>query len=260
MDTTITQTIDTLSQTINTLNQTISTNSGYDWGVLIIQGLILGVLIVSALFIKKQLKTQNKMLNAQLLKDRIILGWQTDEPITKEHIGNLAYLPRNFMPDNCIKLFNEINDTNNEGKKEENKNKIGKYLYLSKVYGYFRWIFIMSEEMEIEEHLDDKWPRKWIRNICQDDVFLDIRKFNKREFPDFEKEIVKQIKTIEKEDFEEVECDLDELWRKLVENKYIDKDKKATETTELNNNLANLNEDQIIQVKSILEQQCKYQK
>ena len=92
------KTIDTLSQTIDTLNKSLGTLSIYDIGVLSVQILILIVLFYTAFYIKHQLRIQSNVLQAQLLKDRITMGWLTDEPITKEHIDNVKYLPNNFIP------------------------------------------------------------------------------------------------------------------------------------------------------------------
>jgi hypothetical protein len=230
-----------------------------------IQFLILVVLTITAIaifiqiiFIIHQLKTQKKILKAQLLKDRIMLGWETDTPITTEHIDNLAYLPNNFMPKKCIKLYDDMKKTSCKEKREEKKRRIGKYLYLSKVYGYFRWILIMSKEMDIDDQLDDKWTRKWIRDICQDDVFIDIREFNKREYSKFEDYIKKQIKTLEKEDFEEVECDINNLFKKLIAIKIINKNGKIINNNiNLGQSFMGFSKEKINLITSILKQQIK---
>ena len=77
-------------------------------------------------------------------------------------------------------------------KKEDNAEKkkgmeveIGKYLYLAKVYDYFLYVFTSSKE--IEDPLGTAWQNVWIKELRKDEVFEEIRKFNKISHPEFEK-------------------------------------------------------------------------
>jgi hypothetical protein len=184
------KTIDTLSQTIDTLNKELGTLSCYDIGALIIQGSILVALVVTACFIWNQLKnqndtletqndtletqnkmleTQNKMLEVQLLKDRITMGWSTDEPITNEHINNVKFLPDNFIPE----------------KYRKNMDELGKYLYLEQVYDYFLYVFT-SAEITKDDPLGIDWQKKWIKLLVKDKIFNEIREFHGNSFKDYE--------------------------------------------------------------------------
>lgn len=176
--------MDKLTQTTDTLCKISGSISYIDIGSLIINILILIVLYQTAKFIKEQLKNQDAMLRVELLKDRITMGWSTDEPITEGHINNVEFLPDIFIPERYKKLAMNLNNSSNE-KKKDDAAKIGKYLYLAKVYDYFLYVYTSS--LELKDPLGTDWQNKWLVGLVPDDVFKEIRKFNKKTHPDFEK-------------------------------------------------------------------------
>ena len=148
-----------------------------------INGAILLVLVVTAFFMAVQLFVQKKILNAQLLKDRILLGWQTDEPITLDHINNVEFLPDDYIPRKYRDIYTKMKIEQDAKKKKEMESQIGKYLYLRKVYVYFNYVFITYHQMK----LTDPWGYEWWRNWLDDDeIFMEVREFNKNNHRNFE--------------------------------------------------------------------------
>ena len=191
MDTTITPILATLARCGDTLNQTLNTKSAYDWIPIVTQILILLVLFITAFLILRQLNTQKKMLDAQLLKDRIMLGWQTDEPITLDHINNVEFLPDGYIPRKYRDMYMKMKIEQDAKKKKEMELKIGKYLYLTKVYVYFKYAFITYHQMK----LTDPWGYEWWQNwLDEDKIFMEVREFNKNNHDVFEEYLTDLIK------------------------------------------------------------------
>ncbi|MCP4050155.1 MAG: hypothetical protein GY730_05565 [bacterium] len=192
MDTTTPETMNTtIPQTLYNLSQKLSLQSTEHWA-LIVQFIILLVLGWTAICIWRQLKTQTEqfkiqtdMLKAQLLKERITMGWLTDEPITKEHINNVQFLPKNFMPEKYQELVTDSDKTNDK-QKNNNMAEIGKYLYLSKVYDYFLYVYTSSDSMNLEDPLGSAWQERWLKDLLKDKVFMEVRKMNVDSHPKFE--------------------------------------------------------------------------
>ncbi len=153
---------------------------------MIIQLLILLVLGFTSFFIWRQLRSQDKMLKVQLLKDRITMGWLTDEPITEEHINNVKLLPDKFIPDEYKDICINLSTSNSNDEQKNNMVKIGKYLYLAKVYDYFLYVFISSSSLKIKDPLGTAWQDFWIKELVKDDVFNKIRQLNETSYRGFE--------------------------------------------------------------------------
>ena len=178
--------MDTIIQIIDTLKQTLGIEFNSDLYELIIQLLILVVLVGTAIFISRQLRTQNNMLEVQLLKDRITMGWSTDEPMTKEDINNVKFLPDKFIPDKYKDIYVNMCTNKSNDKQEKSMVKIGKYLYLAKVYNYFLYVFASSSSMKMKDPLGTDWQDVWLNELVKDDVFKEIREFNRKSHRGFE--------------------------------------------------------------------------
>jgi len=312
MDTLINQILAIITQTICELKQIISAKPEYDWWPLGIQVFISLVLLITAFIISRQLYTQNKMLKTQLLKDRITMGWSTDEPITEEFINNVKFLPECFiskkykniyMNNNSVskssfnhldldlekiwkdlinnkhieqdgrisdtslkikelskfKIHQDFQDKKSEiftifQQKKINRDKIGKYLYLSKVYNYFLYVYTSSKKTK--DPLGDDWQGKWLREIKKDEVFADVRGFHENGHPDFEEHLKKLMEgPVIEEDLVEVGCDETALFQELVNKKIIDKKRFVKgDIDSLNPGFMNLNTNQLDHVKYILLQ------
>ncbi len=178
-------------QIVDTIIQALKTLNWYQVIALIIQVFILCVLVYTARYIKKQLKTQNKILEMQLLKDRITLGWLTDEPITKKHIKNIDFLPKDFLPEKYKTKYTNMKTMVNTEYKKEIEVELGKYLYLAKVYDYFLYSYILygKEKMNFKDHWGDKWEKQWLKGLTNDEVFKDIMVSNRASYSDFHKHL-----------------------------------------------------------------------
>ncbi len=271
LDSTLTQTLDTLSHAINTLNQTLNTKHDYAW---IIPVLTLIVLIGSAFFILRQLLIQKKILNAQLLKDRILLGWHTDEPVTDEHITNVEYLPSGYLPSAYKKKYKDLKEADLEKKKELNCT-ISKYLYLNKVYDYFLYTYILYGEkkgkgkIKFTDPWGKEWQKKWLTVLKRDEVFMDYREFQFEGQKEFDGYLKKQMEgSVTEEDFSEVRREnIDSLFKELIKEKIIDKkpDKEGRrlvigDIDSLGEDFMGLDKNQLKHLKYILKQSKVSQK
>ncbi len=223
MDTIVAQALDTLNQPIETtltyallateqtsrfiqfLNWLSQKYNAYPW---IIPVLTLIVLSFTVIAIYKQLRAQKKILKSQLLKDRITMGWQTDKPITENHIDNVRLLPSGYMQEKYKNKYTEMMGMDEGDEKKELNSEIGKYLYLSKIYDYFLYTYIVYiKDEKFKDPWGKDWQRQWLAELRKDKIFKDVMEFQQNAHFDFDEYLKGQMKgPVTENDFSDFRC------------------------------------------------------
>ena len=99
----------------------------------IIQLLILAVLSISVLLLVIQTHLQNKLLRAQLLRDRLEMYWKTYEPVSDDHIREFNDYPDDYMDTQVY-----------ESRYKGNTNAIRRYIYTSMLYEYLAFTYSLK--------------------------------------------------------------------------------------------------------------------
>lgn len=143
----------------------------------IIQFSILIVLLLTLLANFWQLRIQNRLFKAQLLKDRFQMYWKMYEPISNKEVHDLKMFPEDWI---------EKSKYETDYKNKENAMK--KYIRMSKIYEYLAFTFKLREQ-NLPDPLGEKWLENWLKGLVKEKEFKDVHLYYGNYYPDF-KELV----------------------------------------------------------------------
>jgi len=140
----------------------------------VIQSLILAVLSISVLMLVLQTRLQNRLLRAQLLRDRLDMYWKTYEPVTDEHVREFNDYPEDYM-------HRQLYERSYKGHPEA----IRRYIYMSMLYEYLAFTYGLKT-LSIGDPLGYHWTRRWTRDLSAAKEFQDVHEQYRGYYPHYE--------------------------------------------------------------------------
>jgi len=139
-----------------------------------IQTAILAALTATFVVILVQMYTQNRMLKAQLLRDRFETYWQT---------------VRTSVSDDEVRAFHTLRDdyidsTTYAESYEGDEDRIRKYISLLNLYEYLAFAFSMRA-LRLPDPLGYAWTERWAKDLLEHPEFLHVHEYHKKYYPEF---------------------------------------------------------------------------
>ena len=135
---------------------------------------ILFVLTATLIALVWQIRTYNRLFNAQVLKDRFEIYWKTYDPISDSQITEFELIPEDY-----------INLEKYEKHYKGEKDAIRKYLIYLQLYEYLAFSHKL-DELGITDPLGHV-TEKWTRDLLKVNEFIDVHDHQKRFYPEFSK-------------------------------------------------------------------------
>lgn len=149
----------------------------------IIQTLIFLTMAASVVFMGIQTRLQNKVMQAQLLRDRLDLYWKTYEPVTEEQVQHLHANPEDYYlkPEEYAERY------------RGNTARVKRLIQMSMLYEYMAFTHEL-ESLKIGDPLGREWMERWTRQLISDEEFLTVHRNFHGFYPHYEK-YVDQIRS-----------------------------------------------------------------
>jgi hypothetical protein len=121
----------------------------------------------------QQMEGQNKLLSAQLLKDRFDMYRTTSQPVTDEELGEFRRTPREYID---LRRYGEFYVGNDE--------KCKRYIYMSHVYEYLAFTH-QIRMLGLPDPLGSHWLELWVGELKDEPEFQDVATYYEGYYPDF---------------------------------------------------------------------------
>lgn len=141
-----------------------------DW----IQLSMLAVIAASVATLIWQTIIQNRVLRAQLLRDRLDTYWFTYKPITDADVETLRAYPEDFMTRD---LYYE--------RYAENTDAIKRYIAMSQIYEFLAFSYPIKG-MKPDDPVGPAWIKKWTEDLLDSTEFIDVHKQYAGYYPPYE--------------------------------------------------------------------------
>ncbi|MFH0878524.1 MAG: hypothetical protein V2A34_02315 [Lentisphaerota bacterium] len=141
----------------------------------LIQLLILAAMTASVLFMAIQTRLQNRLLRAQLLRDRLDLYWKTYDPITEEQLQQFNDYPEDYF-------------MNRQEYEEHYKGRTAlarRHIQMSMLYEYMAFTYELKS-LSIGDPLGQQWMKQWTCQLIQDGEFLKVHQYFRGFYPHYE--------------------------------------------------------------------------
>jgi len=125
----------------------------------------------------KQTESQQKLLRAQLLRDRFQMYWTMYKPTTKEDFADFEFYVDDYMG-------RERYEHDYKGKRE----RIAWYIFMSQLYEYLAFTHSLKR-LGLKDPLGDEWVDLWIRDNIKRKEFLDVHEEYGEYYPVFAKHV-----------------------------------------------------------------------
>lgn len=140
--------------------------------ILIVSFATLIIFFATLIILCRQTTIQNHLAKSQIVRDRFEMYWQTYDPITDEQVRELQMYPEDYMTRSLY-----------ETKYESNDEAIRMYIYMSQLYEYLGFSF-MLEEKEVPYPVGHhKFLKKWARALAASKEFQDVRRSHDEYYP-----------------------------------------------------------------------------
>jgi hypothetical protein len=140
----------------------------------IIQLFTLIVFAVSVVILVIQTRIQNRLLRAQLLRDRLEMYWETYQPVTDDHVRDFIDYPEDYMN-------KELFEKRYSGKTQN----IRRYIYMSMLYEYLAFTYSLKTS-SVGDPLGYQWTQSWTRDLLQSPQFHDVHEQYRGYYPKYE--------------------------------------------------------------------------
>ncbi len=135
----------------------------------------------SAQRLLEQTTIQTRLLNAQLVKDRLELYWETYRPVTAEQVDEFKFYPEDYME---LDLY--------EKRYKLDAAAIRRYIYMSELYEYLAFTHSL-QSLDVPDPLGEHWVATWTRDLIESSEFLDVNEQYGEYYPVF-KSFVERIR------------------------------------------------------------------
>lgn len=147
-----------------------------------VQLAILAVIALSVVTLLWQTRIQNRLLRAQLLRDRLDTYWKTYEPISDNHVRDFETYPDDFMR-------RELYQRRYAGKPDA----IRRYIKLSQLYEFLAFSHTIGL-LRLEDPLGPHWTRLWTDDLVESTEFLDVHRQYGGYYPEYERFVEARIR------------------------------------------------------------------
>src|SRR5262245_28035925 len=127
----------------------------------------------SAQRLLEQTRIQTRLLNAQLVKDRLELYWEIYTPVTAQQVGEFKLYPGDYMD---VDLY--------EARYKSDEAAIRRYIYMSEVYEYLAFTHAL-QALDVPDPFGQHWVETWTRDLIQSREFLDVNEQYSDYYPAF---------------------------------------------------------------------------
>jgi hypothetical protein len=144
----------------------------------IVQWLTVFVAMAGLIALWVQVRLQNKLNKAQLLRDRFETYWRTYEPVTPEQVDEFK-----------MNTYDYIDDELYHAKYEGDEKLIKKYIMMAQLYEYLAFVHAL-QRLKLEDPLGLDWLILSVRHKLKSDpdhVFHDISGQFREYYPAFDK-------------------------------------------------------------------------
>ena len=131
-----------------------------------------GITLVTLLILVWQTTIQNKLLQAQILKDRYDMFVEAQSPIRDDAIQLAHSYPDHYM---SIDLY--------ESRYKNDPTALHRYLYYSRLYEYLAFRYAMTQ-LRLPDPIGTNL-QQWIADIVDDREFVDVHNYSKWYHPRF---------------------------------------------------------------------------
>jgi hypothetical protein len=140
----------------------------------------IGVLLTATLALglaARQTYLQNRLMKAQLLRDRFEMYWQVYNPVSAEQVAELKLYPDEYMGLARFKDSYEGNDA-----------AITKYIYMSLLYEFLAFSHAAQYRLKVPDPLGKDWLVNYASELIASSQFQDVHEEYRgyyRDFADF---------------------------------------------------------------------------
>jgi len=127
----------------------------------------------SAKQLLEQTRTQTKLLNAQLVTDRLEFFWRTYTPVTREQVDELKFHPEEYMD---LGLY--------EARYKEDDVAIRKYIYMSMIYESLAFTRALHSH-DVSDPMGRQWIETYTKDLVKSPEFLDVNDQYAEYYPEF---------------------------------------------------------------------------
>ena len=131
------------------------------------------VALAALLILLWQTYLQNRLLLAQLLRDRFEMYATTYEPVTNEEVEELQVYPDDYMD---ISKYGE--------RYKDNRDATRKYLSMLYLYEYLAFSYALKRA-KLPDPLGYLWTERWVKDLAEETEFLDVHEYQGRYHPEF---------------------------------------------------------------------------
>ena len=121
------------------------------------------------------MRTQNRLLKAQILGDRLEMYWKTYDPVTDEEIREFHLLPDDYID-------KEKYDTHYKNDPEATR----KYISLLSLYEYLAFTYSLKK-LKLPDPMGYNWTERWAIDLLEYKEFIDVHEYHKNYYPEFGK-------------------------------------------------------------------------
>jgi len=147
-----------------------------------IQTGIMLILAATLIALLVQMRTQNHLLKAQILGDRLEMYWKTFEPVTEEEISEFHLLIDDYM---------DKEKYDNYYKNEPEATR--KYISLLSLYEYLAFTYSLKK-LKLPDPMGYNWTERWAKDLLEYKEFRDVHEYHKDYYPEFGKFIDNTLK------------------------------------------------------------------
>ncbi|MBZ5513045.1 MAG: hypothetical protein LAN70_18005 [Acidobacteriia bacterium] len=143
-------------------------------GDLIQTGILLAA-TVAVLLSAWQTRSHNRLLKAQLVRDRFEMYWQTYQPVTEEQVDGLKLYPEDYMKLDRYQASYAGDDA-----------AIRKYIYMSALYEYLAFAHTLHHVLKVPDPVGPGWVTRWAEDLAGSAQFQDVHDEYRGYYPKFE--------------------------------------------------------------------------
>jgi hypothetical protein len=121
---------------------------------------------------RQQVELQNRLVAAQLLRDRFDMYWRTYAPLTDDEIRTFLSVPDDLMSEDRYEAV------------KSDANALRRYLTLARTYEYMAFTYAMRKA-GIPDALGDQWLDRWAKDLTAHGEFLEINQYYRPYYPQF---------------------------------------------------------------------------
>ena len=131
------------------------------------------VISITLLALFFQIRIQNRLAKAQILRDRFEMYWKTYEPVSEGQIAEFHMNPEDYVEKNKY-----------EAQYKDNEYAVRKYIGMAQLYEYLAFLYTLRQ-MRVPDPLGEHWLDTWVRSLLSNVEFRDVHEHYRQYYPAF---------------------------------------------------------------------------